>query len=149
MKFCSHDLLKTGHTVCNMFVTGKSSLIFAGQIMHQNVAIFIDVYAIFHEPFGVAKNRFAILVPGVDQAWWVRRHSRHEALSLQSLRQKLLNNKGRRGPWAQCDQIWRNFATLAKFYKSLAIFWRFISYLANLFHYWIRFRCCKKPNIEK
>ena len=120
MKFCSHDLLKTGHTVCNMFVTGKSSLIFAGQIMHQNVAIFIDVYAIFHEPFGVAKNRFAILVPGVDQAWWVRRHSRHEALSLQSLRQKLLNNKGRRGPWAQCDQIWRNFATLAKFYKSWA-----------------------------
>ena len=91
MKFCSHDLLKTGHTVCNMFVTGKSSLIFAGQIMHENVAIFIDVYAIFHEPFGVAKNRFAILVPGVDQAWWVRRHSRHEALSLQSLRQKRLN----------------------------------------------------------
>ena len=31
----------------------------------------------------------------------------------------------------QCDQIRPNFATLAKFYKSLAIFWRFFSYFAK------------------
>ena len=26
----------------------------------------------------------------------------------------------------QCDQIWRNFTTLPKVYKSLANFWKFI-----------------------
>ena len=31
----------------------------------------------------------------------------------------------------QCDQIWRNFATLANVYKNLAYFWQFISYLAT------------------
>ena len=33
---------------------------------------------------------------------------------------------------SQCDQALQNFATLAKFYKSLAIFWKFIWYLAKL-----------------
>ena len=31
----------------------------------------------------------------------------------------------------QCDQIWRDCATLAKIYKSLAIFWRFFCYLVK------------------
>ena len=31
----------------------------------------------------------------------------------------------------QCDQIWQNLATMTKFYKSLATFWLFISYLAK------------------
>ena len=38
----------------------------------------------------------------------------------------------------QCDQIWLNFATLAKVYKSLTNFWHFSFYLAilvNLWHY--------------
>ena len=55
----------------------------------------------------------------------------------------------------QCDQIGRNFATLAKKWKSLANVWIFISYLANveptlanLLHYWANFHCCSWPNIE-
>ena len=36
----------------------------------------------------------------------------------------------------QCDQIWWNFATLAKVYESLAIFWQFISFLVK---YWACF----------
>ena len=39
----------------------------------------------------------------------------------------------------QCDQIRRNIATLAKFYKSLAKLW----------HYWANVHCLKWPNIEK
>ena len=56
----------------------------------------------------------------------------------------------------QCDQIWRNFATLAKVYKSLANFWWFIFYLANctahfgnFMTFWANFHCCKWPNTEK
>ena len=52
--------------------------------------------------------------------------------------------------------IWgslRNFATLAKVYWSLAIFWHFISYLAKCWayfgHYWANFHCYKRLNIEK
>ena len=37
------------------------------------------------------------------------------------------------GDRQQCDQIWRNFATLAKLYKSLAISW-------ELFYYWAKFK---------
>ena len=33
--------------------------------------------------------------------------------------------------WDQCDQIWRNFTALAKYYKSWAIFWRFKSICQN------------------
>ena len=32
----------------------------------------------------------------------------------------------------QCDQIWRNFTTLAKFWKPLVIFWGLILHLAKL-----------------
>ena len=39
----------------------------------------------------------------------------------------------------QCDQIWRNFATWAKVYKSLANFWWFISYLAKYLSYFGKF----------
>ena len=39
--------------------------------------------------------------------------------------------------WKQCDQIWRNFAKVAKFYKSSAIFWRFFNIWQNC-----------KPNLE-
>ena len=35
----------------------------------------------------------------------------------------------------QCDQIWRNFASLAKVYKSLANFWQLISYLEKCWAY--------------
>ena len=38
--------------------------------------------------------------------------------------------------------LWR------KIYKSLANFWRFISYLANLLHFGVNFRYCKRPKIE-
>ena len=58
--------------------------------------------------------------------------------------------------WLQSDQIWRNFTTLAKFYKPLANFWRFISFLAkwwdyfgNLWYCWANFYYRKWPNIEK
>ena len=41
-----------------------------------------------------------------------------------------------------------NFATLAKFDKSLAIFWRFIQYLeptlATFSCYWVKVQCCKE-----
>ena len=56
---------------------------------------------------------------------------------------------------SQCDQIWPNFATLAKFYKSVAIFWRLVKYLArlwtylgNVLCYWAKVHCCKEPNIQ-
>ena len=39
----------------------------------------------------------------------------------------------------QCDQIWWNFATLAKFYMSLAIFLQFISYLPKCWPYFGKF----------
>ena len=39
----------------------------------------------------------------------------------------------------QCDQIWRNFATLAKVYKSLANFYWFISFLAKWWAYFGKF----------
>ena len=39
----------------------------------------------------------------------------------------------------QCDQIWRNFATLAKYNTSLAIFWQFISILAKCEAYFGKF----------
>ena len=55
----------------------------------------------------------------------------------------------------QCDQIWRNFATLAKSSKSLAIFggliWYleiFWTYLGQLLCNWTNEHCCKRPNIE-
>ena len=53
----------------------------------------------------------------------------------------------------QNDQVWRNFATSAKFYKSgnfLTVYFLFgkISTLANLFHYWANFHCFKWRNIE-
>ena len=58
--------------------------------------------------------------------------------------------------YIQCDQIWRNFAPLAKIYKHLQIFdslcliWQNTELtLANLWHYWVNFHCCKWPNIEK
>ena len=37
----------------------------------------------------------------------------------------------------QCDQNWRNFATLAKFYKTLAIYW-------GLVLFWAQFWTCGK-----
>ena len=56
----------------------------------------------------------------------------------------------------QCDQIWRNGATLAKVYKSLANFWWFISYLAKCWAYfgkflinWANFHCCRWTNNVK
>ena len=39
----------------------------------------------------------------------------------------------------QCDQIWRNFTTLTKFYKSLEKYWRFISYLAKHYTDFVKF----------
>ena len=39
----------------------------------------------------------------------------------------------------QCDQIWQNFTTLSKVYKSLANFWQFISYLAKYWAYFGKF----------
>ena len=39
----------------------------------------------------------------------------------------------------QCDQIWRNFDTLANVYKSLGIFWRFIPHLAKCWTYFDKF----------
>ena len=36
----------------------------------------------------------------------------------------------------QCDQIWRNVATLAKFSKSFTNFWQFFSYLAKCWAYY-------------
>ena len=54
-----------------------------------------------------------------------------------------------------CDQIWRNFATLAKTEMSLAILWVFISYLAKIVTYLGKFVCnwaichgCKWTNDE-
>ena len=41
-------------------------------------------------------------------------------------------------PKQQCDQIWRNFATLAKLYMSLPKFWQFISYLAKCWAYFCK-----------
>ena len=38
-----------------------------------------------------------------------------------------------------CDLIWRNFATLAKVYKSLANFRQLISYLAKYLAYFGKF----------
>ena len=53
----------------------------------------------------------------------------------------------------QCDQIWQNFALLAKSSKSRAIFWGFISYLretlANFGNHCASFHRCKWPNVEK
>ena len=42
-------------------------------------------------------------------------------------------------PSFQCDQIWQNFPTLAKFKKSLAISWLTILYLAKLWTYFGRY----------
>ena len=39
----------------------------------------------------------------------------------------------------QCDQIWQHFATLVKVYKSLAICWQFISYVAKCWAYFGKF----------
>ena len=57
--------------------------------------------------------------------------------------------------WVQCDTIWRNLATLANVYKSLANFvslfliWQNAEpILANLWHCWANFHCSKWPNIE-
>ena len=36
------------------------------------------------------------------------------------------------GGGSQCDQIWRNFVTLAKLQKPVAIFWVFIKYLGKI-----------------
>ena len=41
--------------------------------------------------------------------------------------------------WEQCDQIGRNFATLAKVYKSLADFWQFVYYLPKCWAYFGKF----------
>ena len=41
--------------------------------------------------------------------------------------------------YIQCDQIRRNFATLAKVYKSLVNFQQFISYLAKYLAYFGKF----------
>ena len=56
----------------------------------------------------------------------------------------------------QCDQIWRNFTTLAKVNESLANFYGLFPIwqnayptLANLWHYWANFQFCKWPNIDK
>ena len=48
--------------------------------------------------------------------------------------------------YLQCDQIWWKSPLCQKY---LAIFWRFMSYFANLWHYWANFHCYKWPNIEK
>ena len=54
--------------------------------------------------------------------------------------------------YSQCGQIWRNFATLAKLYKSLAIYeglWEhFEPLLVNYLCFWANTNCCKWPNIE-
>ena len=49
----------------------------------------------------------------------------------------------------QCDKIGRNFSTLVKFFKSLAIFWGFT--FATFYHtgLGIYFHCCQLLNIEK
>ena len=39
---------------------------------------------------------------------------------------------------SQCDQILRNFTTLAKVYMCLANFWRFISYLEKCWAYFVQ-----------
>ena len=59
-------------------------------------------------------------------------------------------------PYLQCDQIWRNFATLQKLtciwqiLDSLFLIWQNAEHtLANLWHYWASFHWCKWPNIEK
>ena len=56
----------------------------------------------------------------------------------------------------QCDQICRNFATLAKVDVYWAIFWKFISFLAKYWVYFGKFVTllgyfpwCKWPNTEK
>ena len=50
----------------------------------------------------------------------------------------------------QCDQIWRNLSTLAKYTTTLATF--SIDKSLNLFWqkncYWANFHCCKWPNIK-
>ena len=57
--------------------------------------------------------------------------------------------------FGQYDQIRRNFATLVKFYKSMAIFERLCTRqnskptLANSVGYWVNFNCCKWPNREQ
>ena len=55
-----------------------------------------------------------------------------------------------------CDQIWRNFTTLAIFQKSWSILYRlfiveqnFEPTLTNLLCYLANFHCCKLPNIEQ
>ena len=63
----------------------------------------------------------------------------------------------RRRPQLQCDQIWLNFSTLAKFKKSLGNFCcGLISKLAsvctnfgNLLCYWANSHCCKWQKIAK
>ena len=45
-------------------------------------------------------------------------------------------------PWRcriQSDQIWQNFAALAKVYKYLANFWQFISYFAKCWDFFGKF----------
>ena len=56
----------------------------------------------------------------------------------------------------QCDQIWRNFATLAKFWKALAILkglfgiWQtFVPNLVNLYCNWAKFLWGKWPKYWK
>ena len=48
--------------------------------------------------------------------------------------------------YKQCDQIWWKSPLCQKY---LAIFWRFMSYFANLWQNWANFHCYKWPNIEK
>ena len=59
-------------------------------------------------------------------------------------------------PPLQCDQVWQNSATLATVFKSWHIFddlflnWQNAELsLANLWHIWDNFLCCKWPYIEK
>ena len=48
----------------------------------------------------------------------------------------------------RCKQILQNFATLANFSKSLAIF-LFAQYLANFSWYWATYNCFQWPTIEQ
>ena len=52
----------------------------------------------------------------------------------------------------QCDQIWRNFAILAKSSKSWTILWVYLlsgNILANCICQWASFHWYKLPNVEK
>ena len=61
------------------------------------------------------------------------------AVSLKDAIELIFKEKIKNKDSNQCDQIWRNFTTLAKIYKSLANYWLFISHVSKCWAYFGKF----------